>query len=159
MNDLNASNLQSPISNRQKGGSAIGHRRWGFSLMPLFAMLIPFVARAQSSGNGGGNGGSFDFGINSIGQILALPEGDPREIAVRLINVALEFLAILMLVLVVWSGFLFLLSGGKQENIDRAVGTLKNAIIGLIIILSSWAIVQFVIRSFIGAINGTPTGG
>jgi hypothetical protein len=39
----------------------------------------------------------------------------------------------------------------------RAGAVLRNAIIGLIIILCSWAIVRFVITSFVGAMNGDQT--
>ncbi len=142
-------NPKSQIPNSKKILWNLGFGIWNF-LTVVLATTIPCAAHAQSS-----NGNGFDFGINSISQILILPEGDPRLIAVRLINVALEFLAILMLVMVVWGGFQFLLSGGKQENMQQAGATIRNAIIGLIIILCSWAIVQFVISSFVGAINGT----
>lgn len=95
-----------------------------------------------------------DLGIFEISDIVNLPEGDPREIAVKLVNVALEFVGILMLVMVLWGGVLFLFSGGKKENMDRAGRVIKNAIIGLIIIFCSWAIVKFVITQFVSATNG-----
>lgn len=113
-------------------------------------MCIPHAALAQQHAKS-----TLDLGIDKITSQLVLPEGDPRDIAVRLINVALQFLAIIVLVMVVWSGFLFLFSGGKKENMERAGAVMRNAIIGLIIILCSWAIVRYVISSFIGAINGT----
>jgi hypothetical protein len=146
-------NRQSPIANRQSGKLAFGIWHLGFGLMSL-VFLRPLAAHAQQTSSNG-----FDFGLNELGQILALPEGDPRLIAIRLVNVALEFLAIITLILVVYSGFLFLFSGGKQESISRAIGVLRSAIIGLIIILSSWAIVRFVLTSFIGAISGTSETG
>jgi hypothetical protein len=115
---------------------------------PAFLIAVPFAASAQQRP-------SLDLGLDRIAEILILPGGDPRTIIVNLINVALGFLAIIMLVLVVWSGFLFLFSGGKAESIQKAGAVLRNAIIGIIIILSSWAIVRFVLSSFIGAITGT----
>lgn len=101
----------------------------------------------------------FDFGVFELSNILNLGEGDPREIAVRLINVALEFLAIITLVVILWGGFQFLVSGGNDEKMKRAGATIRNAIIGLIIIVLSWTIVRFVITEFVAAIDdeGTAT--
>jgi hypothetical protein len=101
----------------------------------------------------------FDFGVFELSNILNLGEGDPREIAVRLINVSLEFLAIITLVVILWGGFQFLISGGNDEKVKRAGATIRNAIIGLIIIILSWTIVRFVITEFVAAVDdeGTTT--
>ncbi|MBD3251896.1 hypothetical protein GF380_05615 [Candidatus Uhrbacteria bacterium] len=89
-----------------------------------------------------------DLGIFAISDILKLGEGDPREIVVRLINVALEFIGIITLVMILWGGFQFLFSMGNDEKMKQAGRTIRNAIIGLIIVLSSWAIVRFVLTEF-----------
>jgi hypothetical protein len=129
-----------------------GKWKMGFLILASVALLLPLAASAQQNGSH-----SPDLGIDRVASTLVLPEGDPRQIAVRLINVALQFLAIIVLVMVVWSGFMFLFSGGKAENMARAGAVMRNAIIGLIIILCSWAIVKYVISAFLGAINGTET--
>ena len=54
-------------------------------------------------------------------------------------------LGILALSLVLYAGFLWMTSAGNEEKIDKAKGILKNAVIGLIIIMSSWGIVTFII--------------
>lgn len=95
----------------------------------------------------------FDFGMFEMNNIVNLGEGDPREIIVRLVNVALEFLGIITLVVILWGGFQFLVSGGKDEKVKAATATLRNAIIGLVIIVLSWTIVRFVITEFIAAID------
>jgi len=95
----------------------------------------------------------FDFGMFELGDIVNLGEGDPREIAIHLINAALEFLGIITLVVILWGGFQFLVSGGKEEKVQRAVATIRNAIIGLVIIMLSWTLVRFVITEFVTAID------
>ena len=97
----------------------------------------------------------YDYiGMNQLADILKLPNGDVRETATRLINVSLGFLGIIFLILILKGGFLFMISGGKKEKMEEARGSIVSAIIGLIIILSAWSIVTFVINSLLDATNG-----
>ena len=147
--------LENPIAfnaiKSQRGHSEFGRVQrggiWIFAFL-LIGALVPVVAFAQQAP-------PLDLGIDRIANILALPEGDPRAILVRIINMALGFLAIITLVLVVWGGFQYMLSGGREDAVQRAKGTITSAIIGLIIILSSWAIVQYVLTAFVDAMSGT----
>ncbi len=102
-----------------------------------------------------------DTGLNAVGQTIKLPNNDPRVIAANLINVALGLLAIIMVVLILYAGFLYMTSGGEAEKTTKAKAIIRNAIIGLIIILSSWAIARFVIDRLLQATTsgGTVTGG
>lgn len=95
-----------------------------------------------------------DLGLLEIGSVLKLGEEDPRVIAVRLINLSLEFVGVLLLILIVWGGFQYMLSFGNDEKMKRARATIFNAIIGFILILTSWAIVRFVLQSFTEAAAG-----
>lgn len=92
--------------------------------------------------------------VFDIGRFVNLSDTDPRMIAIRLINVVLQFVGILTLVMILWGGFLFLVSGGKEEKTQHATAVIRNAIIGLIIVLCAWSIVRFVITSFVQANGG-----
>ena len=78
---------------------------------------------------------------------LKLGTTDPRVIAGNLIESALGYLGIIVVVIVLWAGFKWMTSGGKDEKVTDARKTLVNLIIGLIIILSAYSIVNFVIDS------------
>ncbi len=78
-------------------------------------------------------------------------EASIMEIITRLIRTFLTFLGVLMVVYVLYGGFLYMTSGGETERIKKAKKILINAMIGLVIILSSYAIVQFVLNSITGA--------
>lgn len=80
-----------------------------------------------------------------FGSIIGLSATDPRLIAAQLIRVALGFVGIIFLILILWSGAQFLFSGGKEEQVGKAKRTFINAIIGLILILSAYSIVKFVL--------------
>jgi len=62
---------------------------------------------------------------------------------------AILFAGILSVVFIIIGGFSFILSGGSEDKIKQAVGTIRYAIIGLIITILSVVIVQAV-GQFIG---------
>lgn len=105
-----------------------------------------------------------NFGLTEVGNGLSnsLTSTDPRIVIGRIIQIALSLLGAIAVVLVIYAGFLWMTSGGDEEKIGRAKKILKNAAIGLLIIVSSWAIVTFLLTKLTGAINGTgdiPGGG
>ncbi len=101
-------------------------------------------------------------GLQEVGQTVKLPSTDPRVIAVRIINVALGLIGIILVSLIVYAGFLWMTSGGDAEKTGKAKKTITNAIIGLVIILSAWAITRFVIERLLEVTQeggGITTGG
>ncbi|MBP6945310.1 IPT/TIG domain-containing protein [Patescibacteria group bacterium] len=96
-------------------------------------------------------------GLSAVAPTIRLSSGDPRVIAARIINVALGLLGIIFLALVVYAGFLWMTSGGDAGNAEKARTLLRNAVIGLIIVLSSWAITRYVLTRLLEATN--PAGG
>lgn len=116
-------------------------------------MLLPTAALAQASPIPF-SASDLDLGLTEIGSMLKLGERDPRVIAVYLINLSLEFVGILLLVMILWGGLQYMLSFGRDEKMKRARATIVNAILGFILILSSWAIVRFVLSSFVSATTG-----
>lgn len=109
----------------------------------LFA--APLVVHAQPT---------VDAGLAVVGQNAGLSAADPRVIAARVINIALGFVGIIMVCIMVYAGFLWMTAGGNQEQVERAQKYIRNAIIGVIIIVSSWAITTFVINKLLGAVGG-----
>ncbi len=102
-----------------------------------------------------------DFGVNAVNNGLAgsLASTDPRVLAGRIIQVALSFLGAIAVVIVMYAGFLWMTSNGDEEKITRAKSILRNALIGLIIILSAWGITTFVLSKLLGSIGGSNSGG
>lgn len=98
-----------------------------------------------------------DLGIN-YAEGTGLASGDPRIIATKIIRVALGFLGIIAVGLIIYAGFVWMMSGGNEERIERAKNILKNAVIGLIIVLSAFAIASFVLNKLIEASGGGSGG-
>ncbi len=95
-----------------------------------------------------------DFGIDQVSNTISLSQTDPRVIVGRIIQIALSFLGVIALGLIVYAGFLWMTSGGEEEKVGKAKQILKNAVIGLVIIISSWAITTFLLARLLEAIGG-----
>jgi len=81
-----------------------------------------------------------DFGTQAVSNSISLAEADPRVIIGRIIQIALSLLGAVALLIIMYAGFIWTTSNGDEEKISRAKKILRDAVIGLVIILSSWAI-------------------
>jgi len=75
-----------------------------------------------------------------------------REVG-RIIQAVLGFVGAVMLVIIVYAGYLWLTAGGKEDQVVKAKAYIRNSIIGLIIVLTSFLIVNFVIDRLEAAFN------
>lgn len=76
--------------------------------------------------------------------------GSPRniyEIIGALIGVFLSMLGVIFLILVVYGGFVWMLSAGNEVKVLRAKKILTQAVIGLIITMSSYSLTLFIFQS------------
>lgn len=71
------------------------------------------------------------------------------EVVGRLINVLLGFIGILLLIYILYAGFLYMTAGGDEGKVKTATTMIRNAIIGLLIIVAAFAISNFVLGSLI----------
>lgn len=65
-------------------------------------------------------------------------------IFVNIINAALAFSGVTALVFIIIAGVTLMNSGGDQKKVQSAKGTLTYAIIGLVLVLLAFAIVNFI---------------
>lgn len=71
---------------------------------------------------------------------------DLGTLIARIIRIVLGFLGTIFLVLTILAGFRWMTSGGNEEAIKKAQGSIKTAIIGLVIVLAAYSITYFVFR-------------
>ncbi|MFH1997302.1 MAG: MMCAP2_0565 family pilin-like conjugal transfer protein, partial [Patescibacteria group bacterium] len=116
-----------------------------FSLFVMLSLLTPVLA-ADADVWGGQEEG--------IGNAIGLGGGDPRVIAAKIIRVFLGFLGIIAVVLTIYAGWMYMTADGDDERINKAKAILKNAVIGLIIILMSFAIVSLILSKLLDATTG-----
>lgn len=75
----------------------------------------------------------------------------------RIIYILLGFVGVIFLILLLYAGFLWMTSAGDPAKITKAKDYIKNAIIGLLIITSAWAITAFILNA-LGGVVGVGVG-
>lgn len=142
------------------------------SMLTLLALTMPNIASASLCDDiSEGTGGFFSCGTETTsfteftGQ-LATPDAsqyapgltqnqDLREFIKNVVNFALGFLGIIAVVVVIYGGFMYVTAAGNEDQAGKGKKAITYAVIGIIIILSSFALVNTVLL----AGGGTDQGG
>ncbi len=125
----------------------------GFLLSAL-AVFSFFCVPSALAGNP--PAGELDLGMTEMSEI-GLGEADPRSIVAAVIRVILGFLGTVAVVIILLGGFKWMTAAGNQDKVDEARKLITAGIIGLLIILASYAIANFVITQLMSA-TGVDTG-
>lgn len=86
---------------------------------------------------------------------IAAGGGDFRSIILNIVNFFLGFLGLISVIMVIYGGITYVTAAGNQESIDKAKKVIMYAIIGIVIVLISFALINTVIG---GATAGTDAG-
>lgn len=65
-----------------------------------------------------------------------------RGIVLTIVNFFLTFLGLLAVVMVIYGGFLYVSSAGNEENVNKAKKILLYAVVGVVVIIVSFALVN-----------------
>lgn len=85
---------------------------------------------------------------------LNLANADPRVAAVSLVKLLMTFLGIIAVVIILLGGFKWMTAAGNEDKVSEAKKLIGAGIIGLVIILSAFLIVNFVVTNVSTALNG-----
>lgn len=64
-----------------------------------------------------------------------------------ILKVFFSLLGTIFLLLIIYSGYKYMTAGGNEEDAKIALDTIKQAVIGLIIIIGAYAISEFIIKA------------
>jgi len=107
-----------------------------FLVIPLFFSIVtPVLADKYGLSDTAGRAGLTKYG-DSV-----------PVLAGSIIGTALSLISVIFFILIVYGGFLWMTAHGKEETVTKAKDTIIAAIIGLIIVLASFAITNFVFDS------------
>ena len=115
----------------------------------LFLFLLNTqIALAQStdSNQGGGScsGGTCTLS-NPLGEVKT-----PEALIGKVIKAVMGIVGSIALVMFIYGGFTWMMAGGNAQAVDKGKSILMWAAVGLIVIFSSYALVQFVFKDFLG---------
>lgn len=82
---------------------------------------------------------------------IGLPNIDIRTMVAGVIRSIMGFLGIYLVIVIMWGGFLMMTHGGNEEKKAEATATIKNGIIGMLVIMSSASIAKFVVDAVANA--------
>jgi len=78
-----------------------------------------------------------------------------EETISKAINAILGLTGMIFFVYMIYGGYLWMTANGKEENVEKAKHIIRNTIIGLIIVLSAYAISNYVVSAMLEPGNGT----
>ena len=96
----------------------------------------------QSAGSEAASEGLQAFANRAFGS-----SGAPRSpvaIAQTIIRGILGFLGLIAVILIMYAGFNWMTAGGVSDKVTKAKSLIINSVIGLIVILSAYAIAEFI---------------
>lgn len=108
-----------------------------FVLLGIFSLVFPALAQQDA--------------LAQLGAQSGLPQTSLPIIIARIIRAVLGFIGVLLVVLILYGGFVWMTSGGNPDKISKAKKILTNAVIGFIIVMSSFAITQFILGRLLEA--------
>lgn len=117
-----------------------------FSLTTLFAtFFLPLVAQAE------------DYGLGATASRAGLQTKDTvPQLAGNVIGTALSMISVIFFILMVYGGFLWMTAHGDDAMVKKAQDTITAAVIGIVIILASYAITSYVTKSVESGESPTP---
>jgi len=91
----------------------------------------------------------------NIGQALGLTDANLINVVLRVVQWILGVLPLVAVIFLILGGFQWLTSAGDEERVERAKRTISAAVIGLVIVLLAWAIVEFFVRTTLNVTGNT----
>ena len=108
-------------------------------IVATLALVFATVPVAQADYN-------LDKGISdSKGDRVAEKVDDPQQLGI--VNGILYFVGILSVIMLIWGGILYTTSSGDSNKVTTAKNTIMYAVIGLVVAIFAYAIVNFVLTT------------
>ena len=108
----------------------------GLLAAPFAVFAMSPIAGAQYNLGGGVN--------DAKGEGVA-ESANPAAIVTNVINVALWVVGVLAVIMLIWGGIKYATSAGDANKVTSAKNTVMYAVIGLVVAIFAYAIVNFVV--------------
>lgn len=118
----------------------------------LFFVLLLFCFTAFLPITSANVFGSIKDNLIDFNQGAQLPGNEidtPITIIIKIINLALTFLGLIFIVLILYGGFTYMTAAGDSKKTEKAIGIMRDSVIGVAIIFISYGLVNYVIEEAI----------
>lgn len=104
------------------------------TIISLSLISLPVSAQSSIINN---NDTNYETGSYDADDILG--------IVINVTNIILGLVGSLTLLMFIYGGFSFIMAAGSSEKVSKAKGILTAAVVGLVIVFSSYLIIKFVL--------------
>ena len=122
----------------------------------FFLILSPFLSVAKAA-----DVADPYYGLDETADSAGLSKqngGDVSTLAGNVIGSVLTLIGVIFFILMVYGGFLWMTAHGDSGQVDKAKETIIAAVIGMIVVASSYALTTFVFNAT-GSSQGSPSRG
>lgn len=88
---------------------------------------------------------------------IGLPDADIRDVVGSVVRAFLGLIGFILVIQLMIAGFGYMTHGGDEEARGAAISSIKNAVIGLFLIMASTSIARFVVDAIIDATTSSYT--
>lgn len=124
--------------------------------LAIAASVLPPISNAQVLTNTK----DLQSMTQTVGNTAGFTDMEVGDLVSGVISVVLGLLGVVFLALTVVAGFQWMTASGNEEQVKKAQSSMKNAIIGLVIVLAAYTITYFLFKAlpFVGG-SGMPAAG
>lgn len=98
--------------------------------------------------------------VDTMNKGVGAEQADYTTIIAKVVQAGLGVVGLVFFMLVFYGGYMWLVARGKEEDIKKAQDTIIAAVIGLVIIVGSYALTNFVFSRLVGgSAAGAPSSG
>lgn len=138
--------------------------KYGLAIIFLSVILFSLPLSVNLSSSNQANAATwwdtaYNGGLDKVGTAYGQTSSpsetyDIRIMLARIIRRVLELLGLIFLIIIIVAGFRWMMAGGDEEKVTVSKKQLVNGVIGLIIILASYAIATYVFYQLQYTITG-----
>jgi hypothetical protein len=136
--------------------------------LPIYLLILAICLAAlpaffcgQSAALAEGASSAAQSGLDAAATSAGLSSNkDAVQLAGQIVQTVLSFLGIIFIILLLYGGFIRMTAQGSPEKIKHSTGIITSAIVGIIIIFTSYIVTIFVIKQLQNTVNdNNPVGG
>ncbi|NCN99872.1 hypothetical protein GW920_02010 [Candidatus Falkowbacteria bacterium] len=106
----------------------------------VFSLFIFNSASAALINSGSETATNFNTFLETGGKIAYNITATPESIMTTVVRILLSVLGIIFLIIILIAGSAWMRANGNEEKIQKAKDTLKNTLIGLVLVLIAYAL-------------------
>lgn len=125
-------------------------KRFFLAILFFSVMLFPVASFADDQ----------YFGLEDTATSAGLTQTAPSDVPTligNIIGTTLSLIGVIFFVLMVYGGFLWMTAHGDSARVDKGKETIIAAVIGLVVVLASYALTTFVFNAPNGGTTPSPT--